>query len=109
VLEHFAILSYFAWVGGSSLDGTINNKYEVIGSVLPHLSPAERAACVMVGDRETDIRAAHEHGLPTIAAGYGYGSPEELATCGPQCIVASVAELQAVLCGSAAASGERHG
>jgi phosphoglycolate phosphatase len=51
----------------------------------------------MVGDREHDIFGARQHGLETIAAGYGYGSAAELTAAGPLAIAKTVTELATLL------------
>jgi phosphoglycolate phosphatase len=99
ILEHFGLLPLFEVVGGATLDGSIDTKADVIRLLLPHLSPAERAACVMVGDREHDVYGARAHGLPCIAVSYGYSGADEFAACAPQQVVHSVAELHALLLG----------
>jgi phosphoglycolate phosphatase len=100
ILEYFGLLDYFALVGGATFDGTVNSKAEVIATLLPHLSAAERTGCVMIGDREHDVVGARAHGLPCIAVGYGFGSAAELRACCPAYHVGSVAELHALLCGT---------
>ena len=35
---------------------------------------------IVIGDRGDDIEAAHKNGIPAVAAKYGYGTAEELAT-----------------------------
>jgi phosphoglycolate phosphatase len=51
-------------------------KPQMVAGLLTRVSA--RPALV-VGDRWDDIAAAHENGLRAIGAGYGYGSPEEMA------------------------------
>lgn len=97
ILEHFALAPFFDGVAGATLDGSISTKAEVLAALLPQLGADERAACVMVGDRDQDVQAAHAHDLPCLAVSYGYGSVEELAAYEPAYLVHSVAELAAVL------------
>lgn len=97
ILEHFALTHYFTAIGGATLDGRISEKAHIIGDLIPQLSPVERAACVMVGDREHDILGARAHGMPGIAVTYGYGAISELVDCMPDRLVGSVAELRSVL------------
>jgi phosphoglycolate phosphatase len=108
ILEHFGLLPLFEAVGGATLDGAIDTKADVLRLLLPHLSPDERAACVMVGDREHDVYGAREHGLPCIAVSYGYGKAEEFAVCAPQQVAHSVAELHALLRGEQARTEARY-
>jgi phosphoglycolate phosphatase len=97
ILAHFELAHHFSYIGGTTADGRIPDKGAVIGSVLPHLSEAERASCVMVGDREHDIFGAREHGLPCIGVSWGYGSPEELQAAGALAVAKNVAELRSLL------------
>jgi phosphoglycolate phosphatase len=97
ILEHFALAPFFDGVAGATLDGSLSTKADVLAALLPQLGTNERAACVMVGDRDQDVQAAHALGLPCIAVSYGYGSVEELAACEPAYLVHSVDELAAVL------------
>jgi phosphoglycolate phosphatase len=97
ILEHFDLMCYFAVVGGATMDGRVTNKAQVIESLLPHLDAAERAACVMVGDRDVDVYGAHAYNMPCIAVSYGFGSVEELVDSTPERIVHSVAELHTAL------------
>lgn len=43
-----------------------------------HFEHFDKHTAVMVGDRSSDIEAANEHGIPSIACTYGFGTPEEL-------------------------------
>jgi len=49
--------------------------------------------CVMVGDTESDLRAARQNGLDFVAVGYGYGCSEHLLKLGAYIVVANVREL----------------
>lgn len=102
ILEHFELATCFAVIGGATLDGRLHTKADVIATLLPQLRADERAAMVMVGDREQDIVGARIHGIPAIAVSYGYGSMAELVACAPDCVVGSVTELRTVLVGGAA-------
>lgn len=72
---------------------------------LPGVTKAQRLAqamaamgprrALMVGDRAGDLEAGRANGLTTVAACYGYGSPEEWALGDRR--AASVAELERLL------------
>lgn len=96
ILEHFHLLSYFDFVGGSLLDGRRVEKPDVIQYVLEenHIT-ADNA--VMIGDRCFDITGGRQHRLSTIGVLYGYGSRQELEEAGAQCIAESVSELLTLL------------
>ena len=83
ILEHFALLKYFDFVGGCELDGRRSDKTEVILYALEQcgiLSDKEKAKAIMVGDRNHDIIGAAKAGIESVGVLYGYGSKEELAS-----------------------------
>ena len=51
----------------------------------------------MIGDRYSDIEAAHTIGVKSIGVTYGFGSKEEIKTTKPTFIAHNVAELEAIL------------
>lgn len=60
----------------SRLQGCIpgKTKPQVLGEMLSELLPSR---CIMVGDRLGDILAGKANAVPTVAACYGFGTPEE--------------------------------
>ena len=64
-------------------------KTQALRMVVDEMQPIR---CVMVGDRRGDVRAGRDNGLPTIAACYGYGLPDEWALADRQAY--SVEQLQ---------------
>lgn len=73
--------TYFAAIHGSELDGTRDDKAELIA----HIIATERvdvANALMVGDRRFDIIGAKKNDLRSIGATWGYGSIAELREAG---------------------------
>ena len=100
ILDYFGITKYFDVVMGSELDGTRENKVEIIEESLRLLFEGETPdleKCVMVGDRKYDVEAAAKVGLKGIGVTYGYGSREELVNAGADIICDSVEELKNLL------------
>lgn len=64
-------------------------KTQALRTVVDEMQPIR---CVMVGDRRGDVLAGRDNGLPTIAACYGYGLPDEWALADRQAY--SVEQLQ---------------
>ena len=64
-------------------------KTQALRMVVDEMQPIR---CVMVGDRRGDVLAGRDNGLPTIAACYGYGLPDEWALSDRQAY--SVEQLQ---------------
>jgi phosphoglycolate phosphatase len=81
ILERFGLSRFFHRAYGSELDNTRTDKAELIAYLVAQ-ERLDASACVMVGDREFDIRGAQASGMRSIAALWGYGSREELAAAG---------------------------
>lgn len=97
ILEHFNIKKYFDFVSGSELDGTRNEKDEVIKYALSENKITEISEVIMVGDRKHDILGAKKLGIESIGVLYGYGSYEEISQCGADYIVRDIKELSLLL------------
>jgi phosphoglycolate phosphatase len=96
IVEHFALDAHFIAVHGCELDGTREDKREL----LPYLMAAhavEPHNAVMVGDRGVDMAAARLHGLRAVGALWGYGSREELESAGAHDVCNEPAGLAALL------------
>ncbi len=97
ILEYFEIAQYFTFVSGSELNGTRDDKAEVIKYALEQNRITDISNVVMIGDRKYDVIGAKKHGIKCIGVLYGYGDLEELTMAGADTIVADVAELGTVL------------
>lgn len=82
ILQEQGIADCFDYIGGASMDKSIDTKTAVIRSVLAQ--PALQGKRVlMVGDRRDDMQGAADCGIPAAAVLYGYGSLEELSAWNP--------------------------
>jgi phosphoglycolate phosphatase len=78
IVAHFDLHAHFEAVHGCELDGTREDKCDL----LAHLLAVHRIGhglATMVGDRGVDMLAARHHGARAVGALWGYGSREELA------------------------------
>lgn len=82
ILENFALLPYFEFVGGASMDGTRNTKIQVLEHTMKSCGLADSSGCVMVGDRKYDVEGAHYFSMPCISVLFGYGSRSEFREAG---------------------------
>lgn len=57
------------------------------------------ADLVYVGDQTTDIQAAQQAGVASVAVTWGYHSEQALSALHPDALVSSIAQLQRYLCG----------
>ncbi len=81
VVQHFGLVDSFVKIYGPELDGTRNDKGELIVHLLANENIAPENA-VMIGDRKHDIIGAAKNGVSGIGALWGYGSAEELREAG---------------------------
>lgn len=92
IVGHFGLAAHFLEVHGCELDGTREDKRDLLAHLLPrHAVARERA--VMIGDRGVDMRAARHHGLHALGALWGYGGAEELQAAGAHALCDSPAAL----------------
>ncbi len=60
------------------------------------LNPKES---VMIGDRDSDVYSGKKYGAEAVGVTYGYGSEEEMTSCGADFVARDVAELRSILMG----------
>ncbi len=96
ILERDGLLDLFAGVFGARHEDGIFDKTQVLQSAVMRLGGAPPQA-VMVGDRHHDILGGQAVGFGTIGVLYGYGDRRELLDAGPDFIIDSVADLEAML------------
>lgn len=85
ITAHFGLASLLAHEFGPELDGTRNDKAELLAHALETLG-LDACNCVMVGDRYHDFDAARAVGMGSIAVTWGYGNAEEHAKADRICI-----------------------
>lgn len=93
ILKHFKISHYFDFVAGATMDGSRNNKADIIAYAIRAGQITDLKSAVMVGDREYDIIGAKAAGLDSIGVLYGYGSREELLSAGATYIAERVEDI----------------
>jgi phosphoglycolate phosphatase len=77
IVQRFGLASRFERVYGSSLDGRIDKKGDIIAMCLA-AEDIDPETCLMVGDREHDVNGARANGLDCIGVTWGYGGADEL-------------------------------
>lgn len=114
IVTHFNLRPAFTVVVGSNLDGTREDKGEIIQAALNEFDQlgdhseaqprgeragrvAPRATALMVGDRNYDIVGAKRTGLLSVGVTYGFGSRDELHAAGADAIVDRPLELTATI------------
>ena len=84
ILEHFNLHLPFTGMYGAELDGTRQDKCDLLTYLLAR-EQLDANTCVMIGDRSHDIHAAQANGCASIGVKWGYGSGEELAGADRRC------------------------
>ncbi len=94
ILDMFGLLSVFSAIYGDKPDYASHSKVDLLGSLLDE-QRLDRATTWMIGDRCFDIDAAHANNLRCLAAGWGYGTPEEHAEA--DAVAATPADVAALV------------
>jgi len=97
ILKHFNIYSYFNQIQHYNEEKNIITKEKMIELILEKENFNNLENVVMIGDRYSDIEAAHTIGVKSIGVTYGFGSKEEITSTKPTHIAQNVAELQSLL------------
>lgn len=97
IMDHFGLTTYFAFIGGATMDDSRVHKGDVIRYVLETNHIDDLSQVMMVGDRENDIIGARQNGLESIGVLYGYGGREELETAGADHIAETVEDIAGFL------------
>lgn len=84
ITAHFGLAQYLDHEFGPELDGTRNNKADLLAYALD-LTGSEAQNSIMIGDRHHDIDAARAVGMQAIGVTWGYGADAELAAADAVC------------------------
>ena len=93
IIQHFDLLDKFAFLSGPELDGTRNEKSEVIVHAMEKLGITDRKEILMIGDRDNDMLGAKRAGVDAAGALWGFGSAEELTETGAKYICQTPTDL----------------
>ena len=103
IVAHFGLSGFLGGVYGSSLDGRLDDKADLLADLLGRES-LEGRHCLMIGDRKHDMRAAQRNGAGTMGVLWGYGSRAELTEAGADMLLAAPADFSRALAELQAAS-----
>ena len=94
ILEAFELAHFFTAIYGDKAEFANHSKVGLLGSLLRESSLQPDSAC-MIGDRIYDYQAARANKIRSLAAGWGYGSPQENAQA--DALAATPADVSALL------------
>ena len=95
ILEHFSLTPYFDEIVGSTLDGSISTKQQVLeelGRRMEHMQITKDEMC-LIGDTEYDVIGADQFGIRCVGVSYGFGKRELLERAGVYCVCDNRAEI----------------
>lgn len=78
ITAHFGLSKYLTHEFGPELDGTRNDKGELLAHALT-ITKDDPSTCVMIGDRHHDLDAARAVGMRFVAVSWGYGGGDDLS------------------------------
>ena len=84
ITAHFGLAEYLTHEFGPELDGTRNNKGDLLAYALD-LTGYDAQNSIMIGDRHHDIDAARAVGMKSVGVTWGYGSLDELSAADAIC------------------------
>lgn len=79
ILDLFALTPFFTAIYGDKAEFASHSKVDLLARLLQE-QQLSLDSTWMIGDRSFDIDAAHANGIRCLAAGWGYGTPQEYAT-----------------------------
>lgn len=91
--DKYDLTRHFVEITGSSFDGKISTKEQVIEELFRRIGTKDTDKILMVGDRKYDVEGAKEFGISTLGVTYGFGTGEELEKAGAKYIVSSTEEV----------------
>ena len=99
IIEHFSLTPYFDMIVGSTLDGSISTKQEVLeelGRRMKHMDIAKEEMC-LIGDTHYDVNGANQFGIRCIGVTYGFGTREQLENAGAYRVCDTINEVLDVI------------
>ena len=96
ILDYHDLSKYFAFVSGPEMDGTRNEKHEVISYAAEHLGISDLSKILMVGDHINDVNGARYHGIPCAGVRWGFGTEQQLLDAGAAYLCDTPADIAAL-------------
>ena len=93
ILEYFDILKYFDYVVGSTEDGRIDTKEEVLNELFSRIGDIRKEEMCLVGDTIFDIEGANKVGIASIGVSFGFGNTREMHEAGAIAICDSMSDV----------------
>ncbi|MBQ8342585.1 MAG: HAD hydrolase-like protein [Clostridia bacterium] len=96
IAKRLGFSEYLSVQVGCGLDGSFPTKASVIEEAVRQLG-ADKAECLMIGDRKHDAEGAKEQGVDCALLGVGYAAEGEFAAAQPRYVFKNFEDLTAFL------------
>ncbi len=97
ILQHFKIRNYFSQIQHYNEEKDITTKEKMIELIMQAENISDKNNVLMIGDRHSDIEAAHYHQIGSIGVVYGFGTLAEIQQTKPTHIADDVQKLAQIL------------
>lgn len=97
ILKYFKVRDLFSQIQHYNEATSITTKEKMVALIMQAENVTDKNQVVMIGDRHSDIEAAHYHQIKSVAIAYGFGSLQELKESKPTYLVHNTQELLSVL------------
>ena len=99
LLEYFGLSDLFDEVVGSTPDGRIDTKTEVLNELFRRKAsePEYISRCILIGDTGFDIRGASDVGISSVGVSFGYGDVAEMSALGAVAIADSMSDIPGII------------
>ena len=96
ILKHFGLTSYFDEVVGSTLDGSISTKQQVLEELERRMASwgIGKDEMCLIGDTKYDAAGAKAFGIRCIGVSYGFGTREEMLAAGAEVVFDKIEEVE---------------
>lgn len=82
ILENFEIADDFDAIVGSTLDGSIETKADVLNELFRLWKDIEKDEIILIGDTIYDVEGANQAGIKCMAVSFGFGNIQQMCDAG---------------------------
>ncbi|MFI3326418.1 MAG: HAD hydrolase-like protein [Clostridia bacterium] len=97
ISDKFGFTPYLDFQVGCHLDGTLEEKEEVMAKALELLNVQNKEEAIMVGDRKFDVEGSKINAVKCIGIKLGFATENELEEAGADYVVQDIKELTELL------------
>ena len=103
LMEHFGLADLFMDIAGSTPDGRIDSKSQVLNELFRRNAAGDEgfiSSSILIGDTKFDIMGAVNTGISSLGVSFGYGDTDEMLALGAAAISDSLPEINGKLISS---------